>query len=215
MLGGVGWSFKPIIPSTFGPLSIAQQRTLGHAFSSCAKLCSVAESLFYFDEERKLILEGKIGYASDVVSVRRDLVASKVIAASTKVGEACVCAVAEYVDDHLKDDLSDPTRCILLECEWPLETPRSKVCCTDSEWYSICKAGGERNMFTEVPGNGFFRNQLGDLVLNGAIGVGKSKEANGKMMHHLRFISDLTPANTYMRKLSGDCFLCHRPGILI
>ena len=141
--------------------------------------------------------------------------ASKVIAAWPKIGDACVCPILCFVDEHLRDELLHLEGLLLPQSEWPIETPRSKVCCNDSEWYAICKAGGERNMFTEVPGNGFFRNQLGDLVLNGAIGVGKSKEANGKMMHHLRFISNSTPANTYMRKLSGDCFLCHRPGILI
>ncbi len=59
-------------------------------------------------------------------------------------------------------------------------------------------------MFTEVSENEIFRNQHGDMVLSGAMGVDKPKEVDGVIVHHLRMISILTPINCFMRKLDGD-----------
>ncbi len=47
-------------------------------------------------------------------------------------------------------------------------------------------------MFCEVAENQIFRNQFGDLILSGAIGVDKWKEVDGVLEHHLRHISILT-----------------------
>ncbi len=63
-------------------------------------------------------------------------------------------------------------------------------------------------MFLEVPESEIFRNQLGHLVLNDA---NKFKEVDGKMVHHLRFISNLTPANTYMPQASPLSMMLLRP----
>ena len=51
------------------------------------------------------------------------------------------------------------------------------------------------------------RNQHGDLITNGAMGVDKLKEINGEKVNLFRFISILTPINAYMRKLKGDSWL--------
>jgi hypothetical protein len=158
-------------------------------------------------EQQKFLLSKRVSYGGEVVSVRRELIAEKVIAAWPKIGEACVCPIISFVDEHLRDELLNPDGVLLPRTEWPAETPRSKVCCDDSNWYSICKAAFDRSIFTEIPEEEIFRNQLGDMVLNGAMGVDKFKEVDGVMVHHLRFIANLTPTNAYMRKLSGDSAL--------
>ena len=110
----------------------------------------------------------------------------------------------------LADDLRDPSRCLLPVAEWPSETPHSRVYATDAEWYSICKAAAARGMFVPVDVADIFRNQFGDLVLNGAMGVDKYKDSE----HQLRFISILTPLNAYMRKLCGDSWLLPQASVL-
>ncbi len=91
-----------------------------------------------------------MGYSGKFVSVRRDLDANKVVVAWPKVGEACVCSILNFIDEHLRDDLLDPQRCLLPEVEWPSETPRIKLDATDSQWYAICKAAVARNMLCGV-----------------------------------------------------------------
>ena len=82
------------------------------------------------------------------------------------------------------------------------------------QWYGIVKAGVARNMFCEVVESEIFRNQFGNLILSGAVGVDKWKEVGGVLEHHLRLISILTPLNTYMRKVSGDSWLLPQASLL-
>ena len=142
------------------------------------------------------------------MSVRRDIKADKVIPAWPAVGSAAVCHISEFIDLHLKDELADPRSRLLPEAEWPVETPRSKVYASDAEWYAVCKAAAARGMFAECPEEEIFRNQYGDMVLNGAMGVDKPKEqSDGIVLWLLRFISIVTPLNAYSRKLKGDSCL--------
>eukprot|EP00971_Amphidinium_carterae_P334349 6469574-Amphidinium_carterae.1 len=103
----------------------------------------------------------------------------------------------------------NPERCLLPCCEWPDQLHRSRVYCSDREWYQIVQRGLELQIFTTVEEKDIFRNQHGELVLNGAMGVDKYKEIDGVMHHFLRFISILCPINSYMRRLRGD--VCHLP----
>ena len=68
-----------------------------------------------------------------MVSVKRDLIADKVIPAWPKVGKACVVSMHDVVDSQLAADLEDPEHCLLPENEWPSSTPRSKVYACDDE----------------------------------------------------------------------------------
>ena len=100
--------------------------------------------------------------------------------------------------------MSDPRRCLLPEDEWPAQTPHSRVHATDEEWYDLAKADYERDLFVEVPEDEIFRNNLGDMVLAGAMGVDKVKETPEGPVDLLRFISILCPQNAYFRKLRGE-----------
>lgn len=130
--------------------------------------------------------------------------AGKVIVAWPSVGEAALCNILQLVDQHLMDDLSGPKRCLVPQAGWLEVTPISKVHASDSERYSLCNRGAERGMFCVVPEQDLFCNQYGVKVLNGAMCVDKLKIVHGESQHLLRFISNLTPLNAFMRKLRGD-----------
>ena len=156
----------------------------------------------------KELVERRVDYGGNVVSVRRDLIAAKVIPAWPSLGEAAVCDVARLLDSELADDLADPARCLLPESQWPEITPTSKVHASDSEWYAIVKAAGERGMMVEVQEADIFVNNHGDKVLAGAMGVDKLKESADGPIEMLRFISILCPINAHFRKLEGTVTSC-------
>ena len=160
--------------------------------------------VYDFKEYIKSCTSRKVSYAGDVVSVKRDLIVSKVVPAWPKVGKACVASIREVVDSQLVADLDDPDHCLLPQTEWPKETPRSKVYASEEEWFKICKAGPERGMFVPIEENDIFRNQFGDLVTNGTMGVDKPKEVESVIQHLLRFICIFCPINVHMRKFHGD-----------
>ena len=56
----------------------------------------------------------------------------------------------------------------------------SKVYASDTEWYDICKAGFERGMMGPIPEDEIFVNNLGEKVLQGAMGVDKLKEVGAR-----------------------------------
>ena len=59
-------------------------------------------------------------------------------------------------------------------------------------------------MFVPIAEEKIFRNNFGEKVMTGAMGVDKVKEVNGHKVNLLRFICILCPINAYMRKLVGD-----------
>ena len=201
---GVGWTLKPIVPEAFYPLSVAQEQALGNILSAVIDTLSIPVVPFNIKDERKFLKQRRISYGGEVVSVRRDIIADKVFAAWPKEGEAAVCNILQFLDQHLVDDLSEPKSCLIPQADWPEVTPVSKVHASDTEWYNLCKGAAKRGMFCSVPEEEVFCNQFGTKVLNGAMCVDKFKTVDGESVHVLRFISNLTPINSYMRKLRGD-----------
>ena len=169
-----GWTDHPLIPRSLGPLLPAQQEFLRRIFHS-VNFSDFSDDPFSFKAAAAECTSRKISYSGDMVSVKRDLIADKVIPAWPKVGKACVVSMHDVVDSQLAADLENPEHCLLPENEWPSITPRSKVYASDDEWFRICKAGHERDMFVPIDENDIFRNQFGDLVTNGAMGVDKPK----------------------------------------
>ena len=125
--------------------------------------------------ECKALLEKRLSYTGDMFSVRRDIIAEKVIAAWPKIGEAAVCPIIDFVDEHLPDAVRVPSSCLLPEASWPDEAPRSKVYASDAEWYAIVKAGIVRGIFAECPEHIIFRGKCGRMVLAGLFAVDKFK----------------------------------------
>ena len=106
---------------------------------------------FAINAEIATLKERVSDYAGGTVSVRRKLVAAKVIPAWPKVGHACVVPIIDLVDAELQAELNSPESILLPEAEWPVTTPTSTVHATDDEWYQVCVAGGERSMFMPYP----------------------------------------------------------------
>ena len=69
---------------------------------------------------------------------------------------------------------------------------------------AICKAAHARSMFVPIKEENIFKNQFGDKVTNGSMGVDKFKEVDGEQFVFLRFICILWPINSYMRQIEGD-----------
>ena len=59
-------------------------------------------------------------------------------------------------------------------------------------------------MFVPIAEEKVFRNNFGEKVTAGAMGVEKIKEIDGCKVNLLRFICILCPINAYMRKIIGD-----------
>ena len=203
-LMGVGWTSRPILPVEFVPLTVAQMHSLSHISVLVADFLQVSDSNFSLSNEVSALKQKRVSYSGSVVSVRRDLISNLVEGTWPRVGQACVCNILLYIDQHLVDDLQGPKRCLLAVEDWPEVTPSAKVYASDAEWYKLCMAGHKRGMFVPVARDSLFYNQFGEPVLNGAIGVDKFKEVDGQEIRLLRFIAILTPLNSYMRKLAGD-----------
>ena len=80
-LNCAGWSEHLIIPAAFDPLSSAQTAVVVHLFSAARRFLSSDEVPFDAPSERSLLLERKLNYAGEQVSVRRELFADKVVPA--------------------------------------------------------------------------------------------------------------------------------------
>ena len=91
--------------------------------------------------------------------------------------------------------LNEPMRCSKPVAEWPERTPRSYVFGTDSEWCKVVRAALLRGMMAPVAKSEIFRNNLGAMVLHGAMAVDKLKDGDWLQ----RFICTFGPLNEYMR----------------
>ena len=105
---------------------------------------------FSLDDSIGSLKDRSSDYSGGTVSVRRRLEAAKVIPAWPKVGHACVAPIFSLVDKELQAELSSPASILLPEAEWPETTPTSSVHADDDEWYDMCVAGHERDMFVPI-----------------------------------------------------------------
>ena len=169
-LYGAGWTKNPIRPDVIFRPGPAQCKSLVHIYSCCERALKADPVTFELFKEIRRLSERKASYGGAVVSVKRDLVADKVIPAWPKVGNAAVLPILEMVDEELRDELLDPDGILLPESEWPSSNPKSKVHATPGEWYSCVKAGYERGLMAPIAEEDISRNNFGDKVTQGAMG---------------------------------------------
>ena len=213
-LHGVGWTDRPVFPPAKVILCPGHQKVLRNLWCSVYTFFERGEAPFELDAEISSLRERSSDYSGGTVSVRRKLIAEKVIPAWPKEGHACVLPISQLVDEELKAELESPDSILLPESEWPLVTPVSKVHASEDEWYRICQAGHARGMFTAFPEEKIFRNNFGEKVMAGAMGVDKVKVVEGKKVNLLRFICILCPINAYMRQLKGDSWSLPQSSLL-
>ena len=137
LLHGAGWTEHPIFPAAPVILGPGRMRTLRHLWTCSQLFVRKGATPFSLDEHRQALQDRAPDYAGGTVSVRRRLVADKVVPAWPKVGHACVAPIISLVDDELKAELESPDNILLPVSEWPLATPPSKVHASDDEWYAI------------------------------------------------------------------------------
>ena len=202
-LYGVGWSDTPIFPAAKINLGPEHFKVLRHLWCCAYSFFGRGVVPFSLTDSIASLKEKSCDYSGGV-SVRRRLEETKVIPAWPKIGHACVVPIINLVDSELQAELASPASILLPDSEWPEVTPTSSVHADDDEWYDICVAGGERNMFVPITEEKVFRNNFGEKVTVGAMGVEKVKEIDGCKVNLLRFICILCPINAYMRESMGD-----------
>lgn len=195
-----GFSDRYILPVSVRPLSRRQEGMLEYLWQAAAEFLDVPSVPFSFEEQRTELATRRLSYAGEVVSVSASILAELVEPIWPAVGEAAVCCIADLIDPHLATELRDPKGCLRPVEDWPKKTPRSRVFATDQQWFATVRAAADRGIMKPVAENKIFRNQFGEMVLNGAMAVEKVK--NGKAFQ--RFISCFGPINFYTRDLGGD-----------
>ena len=93
--------------------------------------------------------------------------------------------------------------------------PRAKVHASPQEWFRIVKKGIELGMFHPIHESLIFRDHNGQKVLNGAMAVAmRKRHEDGTETILQRFITNLIPTNSYLRRLRGDAHSLPRVGRL-
>ena len=139
--------------------------------------------------------EAKFDYDGTFVTKPLMLDHAKVAPAWPKKEIATRLNILDFFRGELWDDINDPARCLLPLEEWPVQAPSSRVHATDAEWYKLCKTGLDLGICCICPEEEVFRNQAGQLVVNGAMGIKKITVVDGISVEHMRFISIMCPSN--------------------
>ena len=168
-------------------LTTVQKHSLRHIWDTVLEISEFEDFEVSIGEFKIELMSKIVNYSGEVVSVRRQLICSKVLLAWPKSGEACILAVEAFIIEELMDDLMNPKRCLLPESGWPKVPPKSEVHASEGEWYSLLKDGFTRGIFGEVGYDKVFKDPNGKPVLNGAMGVDKFKVVDGKTVELLRF----------------------------
>ena len=191
-----------------GSLQAYHRCSLDHILLSTVMHLSTADSSFNYSAMLKDLKSHKVDYAGDVVVTGEDLIYDKILPAWPEPEGAAVVCICDLLDGELWEDVMDPERCLLPRSQWPPCAPRSRVRASDEEWYKICKRALELGLFTICPEEDIFRDQHGNLVLNGAMPVRKPKVVKDpihgdKTIDLQRFITVMCPVNAYLRRLRG------------
>lgn len=109
----MAWTASPSLPETFEPLSCVQESCHRHIFACTLDSAEAANQLHSLADEERFLSSERVSYVGEAVSVRRDLIASKVFAAWRKVGQACVGNIIDHVGEHLAVVRTDPRRFLL------------------------------------------------------------------------------------------------------
>ena len=199
-----GWTSKEVGGPPQRNLLKSQEAMLRHIFNNCYRMLGDKPFEACFSEAVEDLGTRRTSYGGESVSKLRELDADKVFPAWPSADKAGILPVADFVEGELRDDILDVKRCLLPRSQWPDRTPRSRVHASDAEWYRLVQEGLKRGIFAEVAEDQIFRNQHGEMVLNGAMGVDKIKKTEGGELHLLRFICIFVPINAYVRGLRGD-----------
>ncbi len=197
-----GWS-KPCCVPMDVKLTSNQRRAIQAMAEVIDRNVATEDEVPTLAEAKTLLSSKKYDYCGNPVEHMMDLSADKVIPTWPKEGEAAKCCIMDFLSGEALEAMQTPERYLLPVDKMPLNSKRSKVRASDEEWFKICRAAAQRGMMTWVDDKDIPRDRSGHLVVNGAGGVRKVKEVNGKTQELLRFISILVPTNEVTMQLPG------------
>ena len=203
-----GWTPTPICHACPSYLSAAQVDCLNRWLEYVSHFLQTSEACCALGPIRERMGDLRLGYSGQVAARALELQADKVTPAWPRREHTGLLSVVDFLDGELLGDLLSPARCLKPVEEWPTRVPRSEVKASDEEWFKIVSAGLKLGLMAKVEEDAIFRDQSGELILNGAMGVAKVKQlGDGSTVHLQRFITNLVPMNSYLRRLRGDSSL--------
>ena len=197
-----GWSKPCCVPMDL-KLSPNQKKAIAAIAEVVDRNLATEDELPTLAEAKNLLASKRYDYCGNPVEHMMDLEADKVIPTWPKIGEAAKCCITDFLSGEALEAMRTPEKFLLPEDKMPLNSKRSKVRASDEEWLKICRAAAQRGMMTTVDDSKIPRDRSGHLVVNGAGGVRKVKEVDGKTVELLGFISILVPTNEVTMQLPG------------
>ena len=107
-LGCAGWISKLIRSKIPAVLTAVQKHSLRHIWDTVLEFLEFEDFEVSSGEVKTELMSKIVNYSGEVVSVRRQLICSKVLLAWPKAGEACILAVEDFIPEELEDDLMNP-----------------------------------------------------------------------------------------------------------
>ena len=156
-----GWCAKPASDPPEFRLSDGQYGVIRHIVRSVTYMLEVPSQVERYSQVMEELGNMRVDYNGDIISKRRDLVASHVLPAWPEVGQAAVLDILDFIDGELREDMCDLARCLKSPAEQPEAGPTSRVHASDSEWYKIVKEGLRRGIMVEVPEGDILRDRMG------------------------------------------------------
>ena len=210
-----GWTERPVSLAHSVRLTPAQSAALDRWLDLTMHFLATAEADYCLDALRGQLGNLRMGYAGQTCGRAQELVADQVIPAWPIAEHTGLLDITRFLDGELLSDLACPARCLKPVSEWQTHPPKGVGMASDGEWYKLAVVGIERGLFAVIDERDIMRDMDGALILNGAMGVKKLKEhADGTVTQLQRFITNLVPMNSYLRRLRGDSGLLPSVGRL-
>ena len=210
-----GWSQHPVSLQRLSSLHPLQEDVVKRWFNAVEHFLAAERPAYHLQNYR--VSWGRSGsYGDDVVGESLELPADLVIPAWPAPEVTAKLPLQDSLIGETLEDLLFLERCLKPRSEWPATSPpRAKVHASLQEWFRIVKKGIELGMFHPIRESLIFRDHNGQKVLNGAMAVAKRKRhEDGTETILQRFITNLIPTNSYLRRLRGDAHSLPRFGRL-
>ena len=212
-----GWSQRPVSLQRLSSLHPLQEDVVKRWFNAVEHFLAGERPAYHLEDYR--VSWGRSGsYGDDVVGESLELQADLVIPAWPAPEVTAKLPLQDFLIGETLEDVLSFERCLKPRSEWPAtlpSPPRAKVYASPQEWFRIVKKGIELGMFHPIHESLIFRDHNGQKVLNGAMAVAKRKRhEDGTETILQRFITNLIPTNSYLRRLRGDAHSLPRVGRL-
>ena len=143
-------------------------------------------------------------YGGNPVEHMQELDAEGVITSWAKVGPAGGRYITEFLDGELGEAVKDPRSWWLPRDRMPEQRTVSRVRATDETWYQICEAAHAKGLMEIVEDSELMKDRDGHYIVNGAGGIVKEAEIDGRRVQTQQFIMVMIPTNEHSMQLPGE-----------